>query len=83
MSSTTTKSGEAPAPVTKRRRWRAVIDFRVADTPDPAYDVAACERLVDKLTDLLEGAFEKLVVDETSLALDLASLDVIVLDDER
>lgn len=82
MSSTSTKTGEAPAPVTKRRRWRAVVDFRVGDTPDPAYDVAACERLADKLTDLLEGAFERLV-DETSLDLDLASLDVIVLDDER
>jgi hypothetical protein len=83
MSSTTTKTGEAPAPVTKRRRWRAVLDFRVGDTPDPAYDVAACERLGDKLNDLIEEAFEKLVVDSPTLALDLASLDVIVLDDER
>jgi hypothetical protein len=36
-------------PITQRRRWKVVAYFQVDDTPDPAYDVSACERLADAL----------------------------------
>lgn len=43
-------------PVTKQRTWRLVVDLDVPDTPDPAYDVAACERLADELGTTISAA---------------------------
>lgn len=40
---------DAPTPVTKTRRWKTVAYFEVEETPDPVFDVAACERLADRL----------------------------------
>ena len=40
---------DEPTPKTKQRRWQAVILLDVPNTPDPVYDVAACERLTDEL----------------------------------
>lgn len=50
----------APEPVTKRRRFKAVVFFEVDETPDPEYDVAAHEELVDKLYVDVKEALEDL-----------------------
>lgn len=66
-------SSDAPAPVTKRRRWRAVVEFDVDDTPDPAYDVAANDRLADDLVFKIGnalasiGAIESPWIDEVAV----------------
>lgn len=40
---------DEPTAVTKEREWVLIAKFRIRDTPDPAYDVAACERMADGL----------------------------------
>jgi hypothetical protein len=49
-----------PEPVTKRRRWTVLASFDVNNTPDPDYDVAACDVLGDQLHDAVLGALENL-----------------------
>lgn len=51
---------DEPQAVTKRRRWEAVVTFDVDDTPDPAYDVTACEMMLDQLTDAVDEAMRTL-----------------------
>lgn len=40
---------DEPTAVTKDREWVLIAKFRIRDTPDPAYDVTACERMADRL----------------------------------
>lgn len=42
-------SSDAPPAVTRDRRWHAVVEFTVRNTPDPNYDVAANDDMADKL----------------------------------
>lgn len=44
-----------PVAVTKEREWVVIAKFRVDDTPDPAYDVSACERMADRLGHTIES----------------------------
>jgi ribosomal protein S10 len=52
------KQDEEPTPVTKTRRWKTVAYFEVDETPDPAYDVQAHERLADALYKDVEDALK-------------------------
>jgi len=45
----------APEARTKEREWVVIAKFRVNDTPDPAYDVTACERMADRLGTQIES----------------------------
>jgi hypothetical protein len=64
---------DEPVAVTKRRKWRAVIDFYVDDTPDPAYDVRNCEALADELA-------RQVKVAATILPGNVHDIDVLVLE---
>lgn len=46
---------DAPVAVTKEREWVVIAKFRVPDTPDPSYDVAACERMAERLGTSIES----------------------------
>jgi hypothetical protein len=65
---------DEPQPVTKARLWRIVAEVMVEDTPDPAYDVRACDKLVDEIGKAALAALER--VERVSMV----DLDVQVVD---
>lgn len=48
-------SDDEPIAVTKQREWVLIAKFRIDDTPDPAYDVSACERMAERLGTSIES----------------------------
>lgn len=51
---------DEPTAVTKEREWFCAFKFRVPETPDPTYDVAAHERYADALGLQIESALSRL-----------------------